>query len=94
MGRKIEMKPSMKKNAKINVCILHFEKLKRMILLFQIILFAFGTPTQPVDWPTDIFKQKYYSYHGLATGKIFSTSLWRHQVHRLRQSRMNKLKFR
>ena len=39
-----------------------------MILFFQFILFAFGTPTQPVNWPTDIFKQKYYAYHGLATG--------------------------
>ena len=80
MSRKIEMKSSMKITLEINVCILHFEKLKIMILFFQIILFAFGTPTQPVDWPTDIFKQKYYSYHGLATGMIFSTSLWRHQV--------------
>ena len=75
ISRKIEMKPSMKITLKINVCILHFEKLKRMILFFQIILFAFGTPTQPVDWPTDIFKQKYYSYHGLATGMTFMTAL-------------------
>ena len=48
---------------------------KKMILFFQFILFAFGTPTQPVNWPTDIFKQKYYSYHGLATGMTFYWSL-------------------
>ena len=49
-----------------------------MILLFQIILFVFGTPTQPVNWPTDIFKQKYFSYHGLATGTALF--LLRHHV--------------
>ena len=52
-----------------------------MIIFLQFILFAFGTPTQPVNWPTDIFKQKYYSYHGLATGiTLFIISLAPHSA--------------